>query len=107
MLQITHLITGLFSITDVQEYIHSTRMDKPGAWGAEVKIMTLSHLLNTPILVYMQELGMWTVSTPDLIDSTRRGYASKKSFYLNRPHNHYAVIVSFDFQCNHFKNSMG
>ena len=34
MLQITHLITGLFSITDVQEYIHSTRMDKPGA-GAD------------------------------------------------------------------------
>ena len=33
MFQITHLITGLFSITDVQEYIHSTRMDKPGVWG--------------------------------------------------------------------------
>ena len=78
MFQITHLITGLFSITDVQEYIHSTRMDKPGAWETEVKIMTLSYLVNTHILVYMQELGMWTVSTPDLIISTRRGYASKK-----------------------------
>ena len=53
MFQITHLITGLFSITDVQEYIYSTRMDKPGAWETEVKIMTLSYL------VYMQELGSY------------------------------------------------
>ena len=57
--------------------------------------MTLSHLLNTPILVYLQEVGMWTVSTPDLIDLTGREYASKKCFYLNHPHNHYEVILSF------------
>ena len=98
MLQITYLITGLFPITDVQEYIHSTRMDKPGAWETEVELITLSHLVNTPILVYMQELGMWSVSTPDLIDSTRRGYASKKCFYLNHPHNHYEVTLSFELQ---------
>ena len=49
-----------------KEYIYSTKVDKPGAWETEVKIMTLSYLVNTPILVYMQELCMWTVSTPDL-----------------------------------------
>ena len=40
--------------------------------------MTLSYLVNTPILVYMQELSMWTVSTPDLKKLNKKEICIKK-----------------------------
>ena len=65
MVQIAHLIIDSFTITDVHEYIRLTRMDRQGAWGTEVEIVTMSHLLDTSIYIYKQETARWVVSTPN------------------------------------------
>ena len=64
-MQSAHLIIDSFTITDVHEYICSTRMERQGACGREVEIVTISHMLDTPIYIYEQEIARWVVSKPN------------------------------------------
>ena len=34
-------------------------MDQDSAWGTDIEMLTLAHLLNTPILSYSVEHGSW------------------------------------------------
>ena len=88
-----------FTITDVHEYICSTRIDRQGACGAEVEIVTMLHMLDTPIYIYKQETARWVVSTPNYNDLTRRAhqYVYCKGIYINHPCRHYDVVISVEF----------
>ena len=36
----------------IDQYITASRMECDGAWGSEVEILTLAHLLDTPVCSY-------------------------------------------------------
>ncbi len=43
-------------------------MDREATWGTEVETITLSHLLNTPVLSYVTEHANWNRDTPRAVD---------------------------------------
>ena len=38
--------------TSVEQYVSETGMNRTSVWGTEIEILTLAHLLSTPVLVY-------------------------------------------------------
>ena len=54
MVDIAHLLLGghLINYDSVDKYVQVTGMDKDRTWGTEVEMMTLPHLLQTPLYTY-------------------------------------------------------
>ena len=80
----------------MEEYIAKTRMEHAGAWGTQVEIIALAHLLNTPILTYAGTLG-WNRYSP----STAYGFlnasqpdGNQMALYIRHSSDHYDVITS-------------
>ena len=45
-------------IRSVAEYIRTSNMEKAGTWGTDIEILTLVHLLNTPVYAYMDDITL-------------------------------------------------
>ena len=41
----------------IDDYIASSEIDCAGAWGSDVEMLTLAHLLNTPIYSYVEGIN--------------------------------------------------
>ena len=41
--------SAMSKFSSVKEYVQYTKMDKQGAWGTEIELLVLSHLLKTSI----------------------------------------------------------
>ena len=53
----------LIGYDSVQSYIASTGMDQNGTWGTDIEMLSLAHLLRTPVLSYNQQYGQWQRGT--------------------------------------------
>ena len=49
--------------TGIEQYIAVSELEEDRAWGSEVEIMILAHLLDTPIASYVNTTG-WTQYNP-------------------------------------------
>ena len=50
--------------------LHLKKMDQDSAWGTDIEMLTLAHLLNTSILSYSVEHGSWQRYSPFHVDSS-------------------------------------
>ncbi len=94
MVDIAYFLIGrhIGPYTSVQEYVRATKM---ATWGTEVKTITLSHLLNTPVLSYVTEHANWNRSNHRAVDmSLDDDYQTEMSIYLRYNGVHFEVVCS-------------
>ena len=83
----------------IEQYLAATRMERNGAWGTEVQIMTLAHLLDTPILTYnvQTSMGGWRKHNPGnvygILDLSQCD-PNQQCMYIRLRHDHYDVVMS-------------
>ena len=80
----------------IQSYISQERMDEDYAWGSEVEILTLSHLLQTNIYSFDITSQRWFCYSPHYVDRSIPLDVSKKSLYLIHYPRHFAVVSSVE-----------
>ena len=86
-----HHLTGHNSI---QSYIASTGMDRDSTWGTDVEMLSLAHLLQTPVHSYSQPLGLWQRYSPHDVDRQLSDDFQQRSMYLYHTGNHFNVVGS-------------
>ena len=86
-----HHLTGYNS---VQSYIASTGMDQDGIWGTDIEMLTLAHLLQTPVLSYSHQHGHWQRYAPHDVDRQLLNDVHQRSMYLLHTGNHFNVVGS-------------
>ena len=96
MINIAHFILDhhILGYNSIQEYITSKRMDQDSAWGTDIEMLTLAHLLNTPILSYSVEHGSWQRYSPHHVDRSLVDDFQQLSMYIVHDYNHFNVVCS-------------
>ena len=96
MIHIAHFIIGhhVVNYTSIQEYITDTNMDQECAWGTDIEILTLSHLLHTPIMSYSVQHHSWQRYAPHNVDRSLTDNILQMSLYLVHKTNHFDVACS-------------
>ncbi len=77
-------------------YIAATRMNQNRAWGSEVEVMALAHLLDTPIYSYDTVSG-WNLYIPGMVHGTfnfSHTDTHQMAMYVHHAVNHYDVVNS-------------
>ena len=96
MRTIAHLLLRhhITSHASVQAYIQSTAMDQNGAWGTEVEILTLSHLLQTNVYTFHTATSRWLLYSPSIVDRQLAIDIGHRSMYIKHVNDHYQVVSS-------------
>ena len=81
-------------IRSVADYIRTSNMEKTGTWGTDIEILTLVHLLNTPVYTYMDDIKQWQHFTPGNIDPTLHNDVTQMAMYLTHYARHFEVVLS-------------
>ena len=69
-------------------------MDSDGTWGTDIEILSLTHLLQTPVHSYSQQYGQWQRYSPHDVDRQLRDDFQQMSLYLFHTGNHFNVVSS-------------
>ena len=56
--------------TSVEQHVSETGMNRMSVWGTEIEILTLAHLLSTPVLVYAAGNNDWVRYSPSMVCMT-------------------------------------
>ena len=96
MIHIAHFIIGhhVVEYTSIQEYIKDKTMDQEYAWGTDIELLTLAHLLQTPIVSYSVQHCSWQRYAPHNVDRTLTDNIIQMSMYLVHAYNHFEVACS-------------
>ena len=84
----------LIGYDSIQSYIASTGMDQDGTWGTDIEMLSLAHLLQTPVLSYSQQYGQWQRYSPHDVDRHLTDDIHQRSMYLLHTGNHFNVVGS-------------
>ena len=62
MINVGHFTLGhhVLNYSSIQDYIAHTSMDRESAWGTDIEMLTVTHLLQTPILSYSAQDRQWS-----------------------------------------------
>ena len=55
-------------VQNVQQYILTSKMNKPGVWGTEIEILSFSILFKCNVMVYHDSQKLWTLLNDRIID---------------------------------------
>jgi hypothetical protein len=69
-------------------------MDQDYTWGTDIEMLTLSHLLQTPVLSFSAEHNNWQRYSPHDVDRTTADDMQSMSLYLMHTYNHFNVVCS-------------
>ena len=69
-------------------------MDRESAWGTDIEMLTLAHLLQTPILSYSAQDRQWSKYAAHDLDRTLNHDVTQMSTYLLHRYNHFEVVCS-------------
>ena len=96
MVNIAHFILDrhILGYTSIQQYITAKKMDQGSAWGTDVEMLTLAHLLNTSILSYSVQHGSWQRYAPHHVDRSLVDDFQQMSMYIVHDYNHFNVVCS-------------
>ena len=76
----------------VENYLARTNMANEGAWGTDLEMSLLAHMLD--IVVYSYKAGQfWIACFPKGIDHSLPEDVNKKSIYIYYTGNHYDVVT--------------
>ena len=79
---IAHLLLGAHvNQTSINSYIHDTSMDTDGAWGTDVEILSMAHLLHTNIYIFDTTSACWLLFAPRHLETSLQFDFSRKSVY--------------------------
>ena len=94
MVDIAHLLLGPHITYDsVDEYVQAKSMNKDGAWGSVVEMMTLAHLLQTPVYSYDVQSQTWSRYSPSTLDRSAQPVDdTQMGMYINYKHKHFEVV---------------
>ena len=72
MIDIAHLILDhhIRGYSSIQEYITHNSMDSKFAWGTDIEMLTLAHLLQPPVVSYSVQYSTWQRYAPHDLDRT-------------------------------------
>ena len=84
----------LTSHNSIQRYIASTGMDRDSTWGTDIEMLSLAHMLQTPVHSYSQPLGAWQRYSPHNVETQLRDDYQQRSMYLFFTGNHFNVVGS-------------
>ena len=82
----------------MEQYIARTRMEHAGAWGTQVEIIALAHLLTTPILTHAGTLG-WNRYSPSAAYGSldvSQSDCHQMAMYIRHGSDHYDVVTSVE-----------
>ena len=96
MIDIAHLILDhhIQGYSSIQEYISHNDMDNEFAWGTDIEMLTLAHLLETPVISYSVQYSCWQRYAPHDLDRTLSDDILQMSMYLLHIYNHFEVVCS-------------
>ncbi len=95
MVDIAHFLLGPhIQYSSVQDYIRATGMDRAKTWGTDIEMLTIAHLLKTPVLCYVTEQSFWHRYIPRHVDRTLNDDMTQMAMYLNHPRFHFEVVFS-------------
>ena len=96
MINIAHLILDhhVLGYSSIQDYIADKNMDQDSAWGTDIEMLTLAHLLHTPILSYSAQRGEWQRYAPHDVERTLVNDFQQVSMYILHMYNHFNVVCS-------------
>ncbi len=96
MVDIAHFLLGrhIVQYSSVQDYIRATGMDRATTWGTDIEMLTLAHLLKTPVLCYATDESFWHRYFPCNVDRTLNYDVTQMAMYLNHPPFHFEVVCS-------------
>ena len=80
--------------TSVEQYVSETGMNRTSVWGTEIEILTLAHLLSTPVLVYAAGNNDWVRYSPSMITTGMHDNVDQKSMYIRHSNSHFDVVLS-------------
>ena len=84
----------LIGYNSVQSYIASRGMDQDGSWGTDIEMLSMAHLLKTPVHSYSQQHGHWQRYCPHDVDRQLQDDMQQRSMYLFHTGNHFNVVCS-------------
>ena len=96
MMNVGHFILGhhVLNYSSIQDYIADTNMDRESAWDTDIEMLTLPHLLQTPILSYNAQDRRWSKYAAHDLDRTLNHDVTQMSMYLLHRYNHFEVVCS-------------
>ena len=96
MIDIAHLILDhhIRGYSSIQEYIRHNSMDNEFAWGTDIEMLTLAHLLQTPVVSYSVQYSTWQRYAPHDLDRILSDDVQQMSMYLVHIYNHFEVVCS-------------
>ena len=74
--------------------IRTKNMGKASVWGTDIEMLTLSHLLQTPIHLYLTDRAKWGRYSPYNVDTTLNDDVTQMSMYLWHPPAPFEVVRS-------------
>ena len=80
--------------TSVEQYVSETGMNRTSVWGTEIEILTLAHLLSTPVLVSAAGNNDWVRYSPSMITSGMHDNVDQKSMYIRHSNSQFDVVLS-------------
>ena len=89
-------------VNSVEQCLELTCMDKDGTYANQQEVVTLSHLLNVPVFVYVPATELnrlrkseWVKIHPGLLDpSWHSSEVGDQSIYIINRHLHFEVVLS-------------
>ena len=98
MVDIAHLLLGGHisqQFDSVQSYIAHTNMDQDSAWGTDIEMLTLAHLLHTTIYSYDTQCDRWSRYRPQDVERTLSDTdVSRTSMYIRHGRDHFDIVHS-------------
>lgn len=95
MQTIAHLLLGTHvTQTSIDSYFHDTSMHMDGAWGSEIEILSLAHLLQTNIYSFDTSSDSWLLFAPNQLEPTLPLDFTAQSLYILHHPSHFDVVSS-------------
>ena len=93
------LVGGHVREGDIDTYIDSSRIDHDREWGTDVEILTLAHMLKTPVYTYHEDTKSWNRYSPNAVErSLDESNISERGMYIRLARSHFDVVSSVNNQ---------
>ena len=67
-------------------------MNQASSWGTEVEMLTLAHMLQTPVFSYNPVDGDWHRHSPADVDRELHDSLTQMAMYIRHPPGHFDVV---------------
>ena len=93
------LVGGHVREGDIDTYIDSSRIEHDHEWGTDVEILTLAHMLKTPVYTYHEDTKSWNRYSPNAVErSLDESNISERGMYIRLARSHFDVVSSVNNQ---------